>query len=141
MERDGPNTALVSVRLAGPGNEAYLAYTTGAAALFAGLYGCTTLFHIYQAIRYGKKRLCWPLIMGGLWETGALVTRALAVVEPTSEGLFDTQFALVLISPLWINAFIFVLLGRLVYYYLPSKKLLGMRTWAFGLIFVLCDVS
>ena len=53
--------------------------------------------------------------MGGLWETGAFVTRALAIVNSTSEGLFDTQYALVLISPLWINAFAYVLLGRLVY--------------------------
>ena len=97
--------------------------------------------HIYQACRYGKKRLCWPLIMGGLWETGAFVTRALAVVQPASEGLFDTQYALVLISPLWINAFAYVLLGRLVYYYLPARMLLGMRTWAIGAVFVLCDIS
>jgi hypothetical protein len=79
--------------------------------------------------------------MGGLWETGAFVTRALAIVNPTSEGLFDTQYALVLVSPLWINAFIYVLLGRLVYFYLPSRKLLGLRTWAIGTIFVFCDIS
>jgi hypothetical protein len=112
----------------------------GASVFFAVLFGLTTLYHLVQAIRWQKKRLCWILIMGGIWETAAYVCRGLAITMPTSEPIWDTQYSLVLIAPLLINAFCFVLLGRLVQYFLQQGKLCGIAPRFFAPIFVLCDI-
>lgn len=111
-----------------------------AAILFAVLFGISTGYHVFQAYQY-RKTFCWVLIMGAIWETAAFIFRAISIQNPTAEGAYDPQFLLILLAPLWINAFDYMLLGRLVYYYLPDRKLLGIKAERFALCFVLLDLS
>lgn len=111
-----------------------------AAILFAVLFGITTSTHIYQAYSF-HKAFCWVLIMGGIWETAAFVIRCISIQYPTSQGAFDPQFILILLAPLWFNAFDFMLLGRMVYFFLEDRRLFGIRAERLALCFVLLDIS
>lgn len=110
-----------------------------ATAIFAGLFGITNIAHIYQAHHY-RKTFCWVLIMGAVWETVAYVIRPIAILNPTKQAWFDPQFLLILLAPLWINAFDYMVLGRMVYYFLDNKKLVGIKAERMALLFVLLDI-
>lgn len=47
---------------------------------------------------------------------------------------------LILLAPLWVNAFDYMILGRMIYYYLPEKKLLGIGAQRFAVYFVCMDI-
>lgn len=79
--------------------------------------------------------------MGGLWETAAFVIRILAVENQSSQGLYTPQFVLILIAPLWINAFDYMVLGRMVHYFLPGCRILGFKPQRMALVFVLLDIT
>jgi len=107
--------------------------------LFAILFGLTTIAHIYQARKY-RNTFAWTLIMGGIWETTSFVIRCISTQLPKSQGAYDPHFILFLLAPLWINAFDYMLLGRMVYFYLPDKKLFGIRATRMTLCFVALDL-
>lgn len=110
-----------------------------AALVFFILFGGSTLFHIFQAIKF-RKTFCWVLIMGGIWETLAYITRFISAQNPTKSGTYDLNFILILLAPLWINAFDYMLLGRMVWFFLPEKKLFGIKASMMGVMFVCLDV-
>lgn len=111
----------------------------GAAYLFAILFGLTTLAHITQAILH-RKFYSWVVIMGASWQTGAYITRILSIQNYSSSGLYSAWFILILLAPLWINAFVYMVLGRMVYNFTSSARVLRIKAWRFGLIFVLLDI-
>ena len=113
--------------------------STGAAYLFAILFGLTTVAHIAQAILH-RKGYAWVIIMGASWQTGAYITRILSIHNYSSSGLYSAWFILILLAPLWINAFVYMVLGRMVYNFTTSAKVLGIKAWRFGLYFVLLDI-
>jgi len=78
--------------------------------------------------------------MGGIWETASFSIRCISINNQTSEGLYDTHFILFLLAPLWINAFIYMLLGRMVYFFLRDQKLFGIRAQRMALYFVSLDI-
>jgi RTA1 like protein len=108
--------------------------------LFSVLFGITTSIHIFQAHQF-RKTFCWALIMGAIWETAAFVIRCISIQNPTSQGAYDPQFILILLAPLWINAFDYMLLGRMVYYFLEDRRLFGIRAERMALCFVLLDIA
>ena len=111
-----------------------------AAIAFSFLFGITTLVHIVQATRY-RMKFCWVIIMAGIWETTAFVLRIVSAHHQQSIGIFLPEELLILLAPIWVNAFDFMLLGRMIYYFLPEKKVLGVRAIRFALYFVTMDVS
>ncbi|KAJ7581521.1 RTA1 like protein-domain-containing protein [Mycena floridula] len=110
-----------------------------AAILFASLFGLSTGTHLVQAIVY-RKKFCWVIVMGGLWETGGFAVRALSSRNIASIAPVTVSQLLILLSPLWINAFDYMILGRVVHYYLPSKKI-WIRADRLALCFVLLDIT
>jgi hypothetical protein len=90
-------------------------------------------FHIYQAFRY-RKGFCWVIIMGALWETLSFASR-----NPTKKTICDVSFLLLILAPLLINAFDYMLLGRMVQFFLGPTKLFGIGGSKMGVIFVCCD--
>ncbi|KAF8181357.1 RTA1 like protein-domain-containing protein [Mycena galopus ATCC 62051] len=98
-----------------------------AAVLFSTLFGLTTVVHLVQAIHY-RKKFCWVIIMAGTWETAGLVLRVLSVLNTTSSSFGTPSQLLILLSPLWINAFLYDLTSRLV-----AQRL--------SLCFVLLDIT
>lgn len=79
--------------------------------------------------------------MGALWETAAFIIRILAIQNQSSQGLYTPQFVLILIAPLWINAFDYMVLGRMVHYFLPGRRILGFKPQRMALVFVLLDIT
>ena len=110
-----------------------------AALLFAILFGLLTALHITQAALY-KKSFCWVICMAAIWEFGAFFTRTLSTRNQQSAGLVFTSQIFVLLAPLWVNAFDYMLFARMVHYFLPSKSLLGIRAGTFGVVFVGLDI-
>lgn len=102
-------------------------------------FGLTTLFHIYQAIR-SRKWYCAVIVSAGGLETLAMITRCLSIQYATSEPLYAIWFVLILVSPLWINAFVYMIVGRMVYNFIPAQKIAGIPARKFGLYFVLLDI-
>lgn len=122
-----------------PNNQWTFCPSLPAAAIMACLFGLTTLFHIYQGVR-SRKWYCMVIIMGGALETLAMITRALSIHTPTSEPLYAIWFVLILVSPLWINAFVYMIMGRMIYNFIPKQKVAGVPARRFGLFFVLLDI-
>lgn len=78
--------------------------------------------------------------MGALWETLSFASRILSAHKPTDKGVYDASFLLLIIAPLLINAFDYMLLGRMVTYYLPQNRLAGIKGSKMGVIFVCFDI-
>ncbi|KAH7383135.1 RTA1 like protein-domain-containing protein [Cadophora sp. MPI-SDFR-AT-0126] len=114
--------------------------------VFLTLYFFTTTLHIYQARKY-RKKFCWVLIMGAIWETAAFAIRCVSIERPTVEGVYDPQFLLILLAPLWINAFVYMVLGRMVYYFLGNGsaggggRMYGIRAERMAMVFVGLDLA
>lgn len=112
---------------------------SGAAYLFAVLFGLTLTAHIVQSIIY-RKGYSWVIAIGALWETACYVFRILSIKHVANETFYTVWFILMLLAPLWINAYVYMVLGRMVYNFTSSAKILGFKAWRFGLYFVLLDI-
>ncbi|KAJ6486509.1 RTA1 like protein-domain-containing protein [Mycena vitilis] len=111
-----------------------------AAVLFSALFGLTTIAHLMQAIHY-RKKFCWVIVMACMWETGGLILRVFSVLNTTSVAFGTPSQLLILLAPLWINAFLYVLMSRLVYFFVPEKKAMGISARRLSLCFVLLDIT
>ncbi|KAJ6452048.1 RTA1 like protein-domain-containing protein [Mycena sanguinolenta] len=102
-----------------------------AAVLFSVPFGLTTMVHFIQAIY--RKRFCWSL----LWpEYGKLL------VSSSAYWRYSTPHPLlVLLTPLWINAFLYFLMSRLVYFFVPEKHVGGINARRLSLCFVLLHIT
>ncbi|PLB54013.1 hypothetical protein P170DRAFT_469485 [Aspergillus steynii IBT 23096] len=110
-----------------------------AAILFAVLFGLTTALHTVQAFVY-KKRYAWVVIMGATWELLAFVFRVMQTRQQNKD-IWGTLYELFfLLAPIWINAFIYMTLGRMIYYFLPDQKLAGISARRYGALFVSLDI-
>ena len=112
----------------------------GAAIAFAVLFGLTTAVHSLQAILY-RKPFALILIMGGAWETAGYIFRTLSVQHQAAEGFQTAQLLLIILAPLWINAFVYMLLGRMIHFYLAHDRVFNLRARRITLIFVLFDLT
>ncbi|KAJ5579648.1 uncharacterized protein N7459_005633 [Penicillium hispanicum] len=117
----------------------YYVPSFAAAVLFCVLYGLTTGVHIGQAIVY-KKGYAWVITMGALWELIAFIFRTLQTLHQNNAN-YDTFYTIFfLLAPVWINAFLYMTLGRMINFYLPDKRLVGISARRFGVIFVCLDI-
>jgi hypothetical protein len=107
--------------------------------LFSILFALTFSVHLYQAIIY-RKRFCWVICMAAAWETVGFVLRAYSTVDQTSTSTATPAGLLVLLAPLWVNAFDYVVFGRVIWYYLPEQKIAGIRAQKMAVWFVWLDV-
>ncbi|KAK3944815.1 C6 zinc finger domain protein [Diplogelasinospora grovesii] len=109
-----------------------------AAVVFTVLFAALTLVHLWQAIRY-KKRFCWVIVMAGLWETCAFLFRAISSRYQQSTGVYLIFQIFVLLAPLWVNAFDYMVLGRMIYFFIPSRRLLSVPASTIAAVFVSLD--
>jgi hypothetical protein len=111
-----------------------------AAILFTILFGLTLGAHIYQAILYKKVRLCWVIIMGAAWEFVSFALRSAAAKNQQSNALSFASQILVLLAPLWLNAFDYMVLGRMVHFFVPEQKIWSIRARKLAVWFVCADI-
>ncbi|KAJ5923251.1 hypothetical protein N7454_008496 [Penicillium verhagenii] len=86
----------------------------GAAYLFIVLFGLTTVGHVVQAIMH-RKLYCWVIAMSGTIQTITYIFRVLSILNPASYEEYAAWFVLILVAPLWTNAFVYMIMGRMVY--------------------------
>ncbi|KAJ6625674.1 RTA1 like protein-domain-containing protein, partial [Mycena sp. CBHHK59/15] len=98
-----------------------------------------TVLHISQAVKY-KMTFCWVLVMACCWELFSFVTRAISTKYQQDAGLALVTQILVLMAPLWVNVFDYMVLGRMIHFFLPSYSILRISGLLLGLTFVMLDV-
>ncbi|EHK48506.1 hypothetical protein TRIATDRAFT_290167 [Trichoderma atroviride IMI 206040] len=107
--------------------------------LFIVLFALTLITHIGQAVYY-RKPYSWIIIMSALWQTLTYIFRTISIQNPASYGNYAAWFVLILVAPLWTNAYAYTLFGRMVWAYTATHKLWRIKAWQFGFIFILLDI-
>lgn len=79
----------------------------GAAYAFAVFFGLTLVIHIAQGIHY-RKAYTWVIAMSALWQLTTYISRIISIYTPADLGYYAAWFVLILIAPLWTNAFVYV---------------------------------
>ncbi|RGP76257.1 hypothetical protein FSPOR_246 [Fusarium sporotrichioides] len=85
-------------------------------------------------------RFCWVAIMGAAWETIAFAFKTLGSRDQQNITYLTVGQILFLLAPLWINAFVYMGVARMVYFSMPAQKLLGIKAVRMTLLFVWLDV-
>lgn len=78
--------------------------------------------------------------MGALWETLGFALRSYSTQTLDSTGPYIPAQILIVLAPLWLNAFIYMVLGRMIHFFLPDKRCFGISARRLTLIFVILDV-
>ena len=110
-----------------------------AALTFTAIFALLLLAHVMQAFQY-RKPFAWVICMAAAWETAGFALRSLNVIHQTSLGLSMPSTILILLSPLLINAFDYMVFGRMLYFYTPEKKIAGIRAQRLAAVFVWLDI-
>jgi len=103
------------------------------------LFAILTVAHVVEAFVF-KKRYTWVLIMGALWETLGFVLHAVGARDQQNIGFATGHAILYLLAPLWINAFVYMTLSRMVFFYLPTQKIGPLHATGMSKWFVLADI-
>ena len=111
----------------------------GAAYAYCVLFAITLGVHIFQGVYY-RKAYSWVIAMSALWQLLTYGFRIASIYQPTSVSLYSVWFTLILIAPLWTNAYVYMVMGRMVWNFTTKAKVLGLSAWRFTLIFVILDV-
>jgi hypothetical protein len=110
-----------------------------AAIAFSVLFCTLTLAHTVLAFTF-RKRFCWVIIMASAWESAAFILRALGSHNQQSETFAIASQLFFLLAPLWINAFVYMTAGRLIYFLHPEKKIWRIKAISLGKWFVWLDI-
>ncbi|EQL36228.1 hypothetical protein BDFG_02198 [Blastomyces dermatitidis ATCC 26199] len=110
-----------------------------AAILFTSLFAVTSLAHMFQWFTF-RKRFSWVIVMAALWETGGFAFRIESAKRIEGLWHFIPQQLLIILAPVWLNAFVFMVMGRMIYFFIPEKKIFGITAQRITLVFVLLDV-
>ncbi|KFY11795.1 hypothetical protein V492_04258 [Pseudogymnoascus sp. VKM F-4246] len=113
--------------------------STPPAIVFTVLFALTTIAHLSQAIFY-KKAYCWVIVGSGLIQTVNYICRIISIKNPNTLGPYAAWFILMLIAPLFTNAFVYMMMGRMIWNYVPNAKLCRITAWRFSAYFVIFDV-
>ena len=111
-----------------------------AAVFFAIVFGFVTITHLIQAITY-KKPYAWVLIMGATWETVGYCLRSYVVTNQRNSAVAFPSFILIVLAPLWINAFVYMVLGRVVHFFCQDDKVFRIKAQRLTAIFVCLDIT
>ncbi|KAF4634116.1 hypothetical protein G7Y89_g3990 [Cudoniella acicularis] len=110
-----------------------------AAYLFAILFASTTIAHFTQAIVH-KKVYSWVIVVSGLAQTIAYIFRIISINNPSSLGPYAAWFVLILIAPVFTNAYVYMIMGRMVWNYITEAKIYKVTAWRMGTYFVILDI-
>ncbi|KAL6362601.1 hypothetical protein LRP88_03892 [Fusarium phalaenopsidis] len=106
---------------------------------FAVAFGLSTVAHLVQAIIL-KKSFCWVIVMGALWECVCFILRALGARDQQESSYMIVSTLLFLLAPLWINAFAYMTVARLVHFLHPRRRLAGLSAQWLAKCFVTVDI-
>jgi RTA1 like protein len=78
--------------------------------------------------------------MGTTWEFASFLIRALGTKNQQNTAFATISQILVLLAPMWINAFDYMLLGRMVYFFVPEQQIWKIKGIKIAKIFVWLDI-
>ncbi|KAM4065470.1 RTA1 like protein [Hirsutella rhossiliensis] len=110
-----------------------------AAVAFAVLFGVLLVAHLGQALQYSTG-FAWVIIMASLWECGSYAFRAAGSKDQQSNAMATMAQLLVLLSPLWVNAFAYMVFARVVNFFSPTKKVWVLSPSILAIVFVSLDI-
>ncbi|KAL2847535.1 RTA1 like protein-domain-containing protein [Aspergillus pseudoustus] len=110
-----------------------------AAVLFTVLYGLCIFIHLFLAIKT-RKKFCWVIIMGSAWLTVGFALRAKAAHHISGIGDFIPQSIIIFLGPLWLNGFVYMVMGRMVHMLLQRDQVYRISARRLTLIFVILDI-
>ncbi|KAI1610971.1 RTA1 domain-containing protein [Exophiala viscosa] len=110
----------------------------GAALVFSALFGLLVIAHIWQAAAY-KKKFCWVITMAAIWETVAFTFRTLSTRHQQNTTFYLIFQIFILLAPLWVNAFDYMVLGRMIHFFIPSHSLFSIPASTLAVGFVSLD--
>ncbi|EFW20458.1 hypothetical protein D8B26_003164 [Coccidioides posadasii str. Silveira] len=111
-----------------------------AAILFAAIFCLLTIAHTAQLF-LSRKKFCWVIVMAAIWETIGFSLRAYSTQNLRSIGPVVPSQLLIILSPLWLNAFVYMVLGRMIYFFLPEKRCFGISAKKLTMLFVILDIT
>lgn len=111
----------------------------GVAYFYAIMFGILFLAHFTQMIIY-RKLYSLVIVISALLQTLVFIFRLLSIHNPASVTYYSLWFVIILVAPIFTNAYVYMIMGRMVWNFLPDHKLAGLQARSFGLIFVLLDV-
>ncbi|KAL1964502.1 hypothetical protein VTN77DRAFT_6928 [Rasamsonia byssochlamydoides] len=121
------------------GNILFYVPSYGAAVFFVILFSITMIVHGVQMFAY-KKKYCWVIVMGAAWELVAMIFRVLLTKHQNNTTYNTYNQLLFLLAPLWINAFLYMTLGRMLWFFDETQRLGGLSPQRFGTAFVALDI-
>jgi hypothetical protein len=110
-----------------------------ASILFTTLFGLTTIAHIVQAIKY-RKPYCWVISASALAQLLCYIFRTLSIQNPFSFNDYVAWFVLILVAPLFTNAFAYMVVARTIFNFKASKSIWHIKAWRLSYIFVTLDI-
>lgn len=87
-----------------------------------------------------KRWYLWVLLMGSLWELIGFITRIISIHQPTTLSYYAASMTLIIVAPVWIVAFYYMTLGRIILTFLPKNRVFGISSRFLTMIFLLGDV-
>jgi hypothetical protein len=111
----------------------------GVAYFYAVIFGILFVGHTVQAFIYRKFYSLVIIISAGL-QTVTFIFRILSIKNPTNSTYNALWFVIILVAPIFTNAYVYMIMGRMVHNFLPNGRLFKIQARRFGLYFVLLDV-
>lgn len=78
--------------------------------------------------------------MAGLWETSGFAVRSYSARQFRGLGHFIPQQLLIVLAPIWTNAFVYMVAGRMIHFLIPERKIFGIGARKLTIIFVVLDI-
>lgn len=78
--------------------------------------------------------------MGALWEFASFVLRSLGSKNQQNATYAFVSTLLVFLGPLWINAFDYMVLGRMIHFFITEKEIWGFKATKIAKTFVWLDI-
>ncbi|KAH8878745.1 hypothetical protein GQ53DRAFT_850046 [Thozetella sp. PMI_491] len=110
-----------------------------ASLLFLVLFAIATVGHAAQTIWY-RKPYCIVIICSALAQTLTYIFRTLSIQNPSNLADYEAWFILILIAPLFTNAFIYMVFGRMVWAFTSDHQIWKIKAGHFTAIFVALDI-
>ncbi|EXJ85588.1 hypothetical protein A1O1_05953 [Capronia coronata CBS 617.96] len=112
----------------------------GAAIVFSVLFGILFIAHLAQAIAH-KKSFCWVVVMASFWEFASYGFRTAGTRNQQSTTLATLSQILVLLAPIWVNAFAYMVFARIVHFFAPTRKVWKISPSIMAFVFVTLDIT
>lgn len=117
----------------------YLYYPSFKAAIAASvIFGLILVAHFIQATVY-KAGFVWVVLMGAAWEFIGYATRALSTRKQQDNTIATVTQMFILLAPLWVNAFDYIVLARMINFFVPERRIGIFKPSLLAKIFVLLD--